>query len=182
MEFDTRWYGLGIAVLILFAILIPRYFKFRSVSDRHAHEVCQTIYSTVKTYQTQGSGEAEWERLQDDAMPQLETIALDIEGHLHGRTPASIEIYQLAKYELPRAIQRRGLIADAKLDERLADILQLIDVPAKSLVLDVQHHKAAQKPVAWDPVIIGILVIDGVLLMIGTSFVIRRFQEGDRFA
>ncbi|PQO45484.1 hypothetical protein [Blastopirellula marina] len=172
MESDTRWYALGAFALVLLAIIIPRYLQFRSYSDRGAFEVCESIYGEIKSLKAGSDDQAGWANLEGQAIPKLEEVTVDIEAHLGGKTSASSAIYQLAKYELPRAIEHRGRTAGKKLDEDFANALQLIDAPYESSVHDVKNRRDGETPESWDPVVMGILAIDGILFVSGVAYVL----------
>lgn len=182
MQVDPKWYVLGAVLLVFAAITVPRMFQFRDFSDMEGYQVCLEIQTQCKELKARKATDEEWEAFQQEAIPKLDAIANDIERfslkNHNAKSPASGQIYQIARYNLPEQIQKKSdgvprknalgktVSREMDMDRRIAEILNVINRPNEPLVQRNKPQIAANSPSGWDPIVIGILFVD-VLAMAG---------------
>lgn len=183
MTDEAKWYGLVVVALVLLTITVPRFLHFREYSDREAYEVCYTINAKCKELEASNASQDEWDSFAQEALPTLETIATDIEAFtgkkkaVGGRESGTLQLFQLARYDLPKRVEARtpkrkktrGKVED-KIDLELAKTLKVMNArrtPPKQLH-DAQS--AAESSRGWDPMILGIVIVDGLLAVCGAGY------------
>src|SRR5690606_15867134 len=96
----------GVVALLLLIVLYPK-LSFRDHSDREIHAACSEIFAEVEELASRKSTRPEWEQLRETALPRLEEFTKDIDKHPRSSTAASEILYQVVKFELPKALERR---------------------------------------------------------------------------
>lgn len=169
---DPKWYLLGVIVLVLFAILIPRWFHGPAFSDKQTHQICSDIFVKYSTLVESDASNEQWEALESEALPQLEAIAADHESNFKQRTRGGELIYQIAKYRLPLAIQQRGNLMNNQspdlIIEELVRVEKIMTAPPKAVRQPIKANQETSQ--GWDPLIVAILVGDMILAVAGGGY------------
>lgn len=172
---DPKWYLLGIIVLALFAILVPRHFDFSAYSDEGAYQVCQEIAMEYQTLSASQASDAEWQEFEAKALPRLEDVSNDIKAHWRSsETGATQVLYQASQYELPKLIMQRGKAVDARAEATVDTVLvqarKVIDAPRPLILPETSQKDKNDNPSQWDPLIVMILIGDTALTIAGVGY------------
>ncbi|UUO04986.1 hypothetical protein M4951_16530 [Blastopirellula sp. J2-11] len=186
MQADPKWYLLGAILLVFMAITVPRMFHFRDFSDQEGYEICLAIQTQCKELKARKASDADWEAFQQEALPKLDAIADDIENYSTSKrglkSPASTNIYQIARYNLPKQIQSKsdGVLQknikgkDASrqpdMDRSIAEILRVINMPKEPQVQRNKPQLAQKNQNSWDPIVVGIVCVDMLAMAGGLGY------------
>jgi hypothetical protein len=190
------WLVLGVAALILISIPLGRLdltgAENRRIYDRYSH-----ILAQAHQLQSEEAGEAEWERLRKKYLNEVKTSQAELKEVALKHALRS-RLWQW-DFQATNFLARRDLIQLSYTIERLlsvpkekrpeyfgyADTLFASTTDAitgktlQQLKLKAATAEKAKKPAASttgiDPMIAGILAIDGLLLVGGGVFVWRRW-------
>ncbi|PQO45487.1 hypothetical protein [Blastopirellula marina] len=112
---DPKWHLLGVMLLSLCAIMIPRWFQGRAYSGEEAYRIFNDIFARYNVLNEAKASSEAWKAWQVDATSQLSEIVMDHEANTASKTPASTVIHQMAKYELPQLPQQERGSANKEL-------------------------------------------------------------------
>lgn len=169
-QVDPKWYFLCILVLIFGAITLPRVLDFPAYSQGDAYELCSGVFSEYESLTSANAPEAEWQLFEQRVLSNLDSFVQDYEGHPKSTSTVSFHLHQIARYNLPAAIQRRGQIPEeevTKIVKALAQAHMAMHAPPPAP--KVRNVKPDSQE-SWDAIVVTIIVGDILIAVGGGAF------------
>ena len=156
-----------VVLLLVLAALIVRHLDLPAYSQEEVRQELSALCGEYAAMRQRRAAEAEWQSFEQRTREITQPIVADLEDP---RYPSPL--YQLARYDLPKAIASRGKIPDSSLQQQLRAHDELVAEMATS----PQRRRDAQRRAGRysntregdggvDLLFVGAMLFDGVLLI-----------------
>lgn len=171
---DPKWYVVGIIIVVLLGIMIPRWFDGPVYSDEEGFRICSDVFAKYQTLLAVKAPPEQWDAFKQESKMLLGPMSEDHERHNKNdssQKKAAGRLYQLAKYHLPKAIEQgnrpNGKSGAQAIETQLSDIKQIIFGPPPEFRM---KGSGPSEQSGWDPLVVGILAMDVLIVVVGGGY------------